>query len=177
MKSTSRVILHAVILLSIVFLPLAADAGQYSPWAIEKLVGSQAPEFTANDLSGKRVALKKFKGKPILLNFWATWCPYCREERPKLIKLYKEYRSQGLVIVAVSTDRSAQKVKDYLKKVPMDFEMLHDNTKEAAAAYGVYSLPTSFLIDREGIIKYKFMGLRDWTSSGSKTLIDKLLEK
>ena len=153
------------------------NAERFSPWVIEKLVGKEAHGFTVNDLSGKNVSFSEFKGKPILLNFWATWCPYCREERPYLNSLYKEYRDRGLIIVAVSTDRSPSKVREYLNEIPMEFVVLHDNKNEAAGSYGVYSLQTSFLIDRDGIIRHKFMGLKDWTSSGSKKIIESLIKE
>jgi DsbE subfamily thiol:disulfide oxidoreductase len=164
-------------ILILICFPLSANvhAEGFSPWKIERLVGEKAPEFSVNDLSGKSVSFSSFKGKPTLLNFWATWCPYCREERPYLNSLYREYKDRGLAIVAVSTDKSPQKVKEYLKKIPVDFVVLHDNNKEAAGLYGVYSLPTSFLIDRNGEIKHKIMGLRDWTDGKSKKLIEKLI--
>jgi len=152
-------------------------AQPFSPFEIDKLTGKKAPEFTVNDLSGKKVSLSSFKGKPILLNFWATWCPYCREERPYLNALYKEYKDRGLIIIAVSIDKSAEIVRSYLKRVPADFVILHDNSNEAASAYGVYSLPTNFLIDRKGVIKYKFIGLRDWTDKESKKIIETLIKE
>ncbi len=176
-RAAFRIILSAMILLSLTLLSATdLNAERFSPWAIDRLVGKQAPDFTVQNLSGKNVKLSAFKGKPILLNFWATWCPYCREERQHLISLYNEYESKGLVIISVSTDRSPERIKKYLKKIRMEFIILHDNNKEAAEAYGVYSLPTSFLIDREGIIKHKFMGLRKWTGKGTKRLIEKLIK-
>lgn len=152
-------------------------AGHFSPWEIDRLTGKKAPEFTLKDLSGKDISPSSFKGKPILLNFWATWCPYCREERPYLNSLYKKYKGKGLIIVAVSTDKSSNKVKDYLKKIPMEFIILLDEKGETAELYGIYALPTSFLIGRDGIIKNKFMGMREWTDNESKKLIEGLLRQ
>ncbi|MBI4655022.1 MAG: redoxin domain-containing protein [Nitrospirae bacterium] len=172
-KMTLATILLSIILLSVINL----NAYGFSPWETEGLVNRKAPQFTAKNLSGENVSLSSFEGKPILLNFWATWCHYCREERPSLNSIYKEYKGRGLTIVTVSIDRSPEIVKTYLKKMPMDFIILHDNNKEASQIYGVYSVPTSFLIDRKGIIKYKFMGLREWTDSSSKKLIEGLLKE
>jgi peroxiredoxin len=153
------------------------NAENFSPWKIEKLVGKKAPGFTIKDLSGKDVSLSSFKDGPILLNFWATWCPYCREERQYLNDLYREFRDKGLIIVAVSTDRSPKKVESYLQLIPADFVVLHDHKKEAATLYGVFSIPTSFLIDSDGVVKHKLMGLRKWTDTSSKKLIEKLFKE
>lgn len=166
-----------VCLFSCAVLSFASDteAEGFLPWAKDGMIGKKAPDFTAKDLSGKEVSLTSFGGKALLLNFWATWCPYCREERPSLNTLYRDFKEKGLVVVAVSTDRSPEKVKEYLKSVPLDFVILHDNKKEVSSLYGIYSLPVSFLIDRDGIVRYKSMGMRDWTESSSRKLIEKIL--
>ncbi len=176
MKNTAKIALQAFIIIFFIVFPVTnVDAERYLPWVMEKLVGKEAPEFTVKDLSGKNVSLSSFKGKPILLNFWATWCPYCRKERPYLNSLYHEYKDRGLVIITVSTDKSAKMVRRYVKKVPMDMVVLHDTNNKAAETYNIGSLPISFLIDRNWIIKHKSMGLRDWTKKGSKKLIEKHL--
>jgi DsbE subfamily thiol:disulfide oxidoreductase len=160
---------------SILFSPVYELHAQFfSPFEIDGLIGKQAPSFTAQDLSGDEVSFSSYKGNPILLNFWATWCPYCREERPQLNALYKEYRGQGLEIVSVSLDRSPEKVRKYLRKMPAGFTVLHDSKKEATDSYGVYSLPTSFLIDRKGIIKQKVIG-PNWTGM-KKKFIEELIK-
>ncbi|HDH53854.1 MAG TPA: TlpA family protein disulfide reductase, partial [Nitrospirae bacterium] len=132
--------------------------------------GAKATDFTLKDLSGKEFTLSSFKGKPVLLNFWATWCPYCRKERAHLDSIYKDYREKGLIILSVSTDRSAGLVKRFLKDMPADFTVLFDSNGSVASSYNVRGLPTSFLINREGIIEHKFMGFREWTSSDSRKL-------
>jgi len=159
----------------VVSLSGSIPAEQITPYAIDKLSGKKALDFTLKDLAGKDVPLSSFKGKPVLLNFWATWCPYCREERPALIALDRAYKSKGLIIVAVSTDKSANKVKDYLKKTPMDFVILMDDGK-TAENYGVYALPTSFFIGRDGTLRQKFMGGRDWLSKDSRKMIEEFIK-
>ncbi|HDH05575.1 MAG TPA: TlpA family protein disulfide reductase [Nitrospirae bacterium] len=136
----------------------------------------KAEDFTLKDLSEKDVSLSSFKGSPVLLNFWATWCPYCRKERAHLNSIYKDYKDKGLIILSVSTDRSVDKVKNFLKEIPSDFIILSDSDGSVASSYNVRGLPSSFLINREGVIKYKFMGFRDWTDSGSRELLDKLID-
>jgi peroxiredoxin len=175
MRNIFRIFL---LVLTLLFISISSihdiNAQFFSPFEIEGLIGKKAPVFTAIDLSGKDVPFSSFRGKPILLNFWATWCPYCREERPQLNSIYETYKDKGLVIVAVSVDRSSAIVKRYINKIPADFVILHDNNKEAAGAYGIYSLPTSFLIDREGVIKHKFIG-PNWTDL-KKKFIEKLVQ-
>ncbi len=149
----------------------------FFPWGIEKIIGKKAPDFTIKDLSGKSISLSSFKGKLILLNIWATWCPYCRKERAELNALHREYKDRGLVILSVSNDRSVEKVKRYVKKIPVDFIVLWDSDGNVTNSYGIRALPTNFLIDREGIIKHKLMGFRKWTSRSSKKLIEELLGK
>lgn len=143
---------------------------------IDKPIGKKAPNFTVKDLSGKDVSLSSFKGKPILLNFWATWCVYCRQERASLNSLHREYNSKGLVIISISIGESPKKVGKFLRNIPASFIVLLDEDKKAAELYGVYGLPTSFLINREGIIKHKFIGAKNWTGAESRKFIEELLK-
>ncbi len=87
-----------------------------SPLNSDKIINSKAPDFTLKDLNGKTVSLSAFKGKVVLLNFFATWCPPCRAEMPALNKLYHTLKPRGLEVVAVSTDRSINDIKDFLEK-------------------------------------------------------------
>jgi peroxiredoxin len=172
---TSLVLILAVFFL--IFLPVSDNNAEgLNDWTVEKVIGSNAPDFSIKDLSGKKVSLSSFKGKPVLLNFWATWCPYCRNERAELNSLYKEYKEKNLIIISVSTDRSVEKVKRYLKKIPSDFIVLTDSNREVAVSYKVGGLPTSFLINHEGIIKHRLVGFREWSSGNSKKLIDSIIK-
>ncbi|TNF52349.1 TlpA family protein disulfide reductase [bacterium] len=176
MKKITMMYLIIPVFLTITFaVAVHVQAERFSPWKVEQLIGKKAPAFSVKDLSDKRVSFSSYKGKPILLNFWATWCPYCREERAFLNTLHSEFKDRGLRIISVSTDRSADKVKSYAKKISMDFVVLHDTDREAASRYGVYSLPVTFLIDKNGIIQHKILGLRDWTDSKSRKLIENIL--
>lgn len=178
MRRSSLICVALFIVGSILFLsqPTAGYAQGFDPLLFDNSIGSRAPDFTLKDTSGKEVSLSSFKGKPVLLNFWATWCPYCRRERPHLNALFKDYRDKGLIILSVSTDQSMARVKEYLKKTPAEFIVLSDDSGTAASLYSVGGLPTSYLIDHEGIIRHRFMGLREWTDSGSKLLIDGLFK-
>ena len=148
-----------------------------SPLNSDKIVNSRAPEFTLKDLSGKTVPLSAFKGKVVLLNFWATWCPPCRAEMPALNKLYRALKPRGLEIIAVSTDRSVNDIKGFLEKHRVDFPILFDADHSASKQYRVFSMPTTFLIDRNGMIVEKFYGEYDWTEPETKGKIEKLLQQ
>jgi peroxiredoxin len=151
------------------------SAEGFNPRTADGSIGTGAPDFSIEDLSGDRVSLSSFRGKPVLLNFWATWCPYCRKERSHLNSLYQDYKDKGLIILSVSTDRKVEKVKQYLKKMPADFMVLSDRKGGAASTYNVIGLPTSYLINSEGIIKHKITGYLDWSDSQSRKLIDGLI--
>ena len=110
------------------------------------------------------------------MNFWATWCPYCRKERAHLNELYSEYKDNGLIILSISTDRSVKKLKKFMNKTPADFIVLSDTEGRVSSSYNIRGLPSSLLINREGIIKYKFTGFREWNSKGPRKLIDSLLK-
>lgn len=139
-------------------------------------VGDNAPLFNLKDLDGKDVYLSTFKGKPVFLNFWATWCPYCRKERKELSALHDKYKETDLVIISVSLDSSESKLKSFMKEHPADYIVLTDTQKQSAAMYGVRGYPTTFLIDRDGVVRQRFSGAREWTSITSGNIIDKLIK-
>jgi peroxiredoxin len=135
-----------------------------SPFAGDKLINRQAPEFRLKDVNGREVSLASYKGTVVLLNFWATWCPSCRDEMSSLSKLSGQLKNRKFSIIAVSTDRSVSDVKDYLKKHPSDLNVLVDHSLSVSRSlYKVFVLPTSFLIDKDGIIVEKYYGGEDWT--------------
>ncbi len=141
----------------------------------EANVMSKAPEFSLKDINGKSLSLSSLKGKVILINFWATWCPPCKAEMPSMNKLYNEMRAQGLEVIAVSTDNSLSTVKGFLAKNRLDFPVLFDEDKAVTRQYHVFSMPTTFLIDRNGMIVEKFYGEEDWNDPAVRKKIDKLL--
>ena len=146
-----------------------------SPLDADKTINSKAPDFTLRDLQGKSIAFSSLKGKVVLLNFWATWCPPCKAEMPAMNRLYHEIKARGFEIIAVSTDNSLSTIRDYLAKNRVDFPILHDEKKSVSKQYRVFSMPTTFLIDRDGTIVEKFYGEYDWTDSDVRKQIEKLL--
>jgi peroxiredoxin len=161
------------ILVIIVIVFLAATGFPLSPAAgTEK---QKAADFSLKDLQGKTITLSSLKGrKVVLLNFWATWCPSCISEMPSLNRVYKEMKSRGLEVIAISTDRSASSVRDFRDTHGLAFPIVMDEDREVTRQYHVFSLPTSFLIDKEGFIIEKFFGDYDWTGQEMKEKIEKL---
>ncbi|MFN3740801.1 MAG: TlpA disulfide reductase family protein, partial [Thermodesulfovibrionales bacterium] len=113
----------------------------------------QAPDFSLNDLNGKSVKLSDFKGKVVLLNFWATWCNVCVDEMDSLNKAYRDMKGKGFVVIAVSIDQSKKPVSDFVKLKGLEFPVLLDPEKEVYFdRYAGFGLPISFLIDKKGNI-------------------------
>ena len=122
-------------------------------------LSSVAPGFTLLDMTGRSVSLADFKGKVVILDFWATWCPPCKREIPDFIKLQSEYGSKGVQIVGIALDQP-NKVKAFVKDNGMNYPLLL-GTNEVAASYGgVEAIPTTFVIDKSGKIVAKYEGLR-----------------
>jgi peroxiredoxin len=154
----------------------AVSAQPPSPFAVEKLAGQKASDFTLKDIDGNNVSLSSFKGRVVMLNFWATWCPPCRAEMPTMNRLNDLLKNRGLIILAVSTDRSVADVKDFLKKNPVNFIVLVDyNLTVSRSLYKVFMMPTTFLIDKRGVIVEKYFGEQDWTKPDVIKEIEALL--
>ena len=135
------------------------------------LIGNPAPDFTLRDLKGNQVSLSDFKGKPVVLNFWATWCSPCRVEIPHLEALYAKYKDQGLVILGMNTETDYAKVKRFA--VPrMSYTVLLDGSTQARG-YDVSGIPCTYYIDRKGIIRHRSVGF----APGGETLIEEKIKE
>ncbi|OGW85666.1 MAG: hypothetical protein A2987_07345 [Omnitrophica bacterium RIFCSPLOWO2_01_FULL_45_10] len=122
-------------------------------------MGQTAPDFTLNDTNGKSTSLSQFKGKVLILDFFASWCPPCKEEIPDFIELHKTYGSQGLSIVGVSLT-NAQDSKDFAQKMNINYPVLIDDNKVSNAYGPIRSIPTTFVIDKESKIAKIYIGFR-----------------
>ena len=119
-----------------------------------------APNFTAETIEGSEITLKELRGKPIILNFWASWCPPCRAEMPAFQQAWTEFGDSDLLILAVHTtyQDSLQDAESFVQEYKLEFPILLDVTGRASASYQIHSLPTTFLIDRQGIIQKTLIG-------------------
>jgi peroxiredoxin len=137
-----------------------------------------APDFTLPDLNGTKVTLSDYRGKVVLLNFWATWCPPCRLEMPTMEEAYRKYKDQGFAVVAVSVDTGpTSAIQDFLHEFGLTFQILLDPQMETLKSFDSFSLPTTIVIDRQGFIRARELGYRDWTDEQSTALITDLLNE
>ncbi len=129
-----------------------------SAQAIDK--GQTAPEIALKTLAGETVKLSALKGKVVLVDFWASWCAPCRESMPVLEKLSKSYKDKGFVVLGVNIDNDAEAARKFLKDLPVSFQVVCDAQKQAAKAYAPPTMPSSYLIDRQGKIHVVHAGFK-----------------
>lgn len=134
-------------------------------------------DFTLEDLSGKKVQLSSLKGKVILINFWATWCPPCRAEMPGMEKLYQTMKSNpDFVLLAVDSQEDPAVVKAFIEKNKYNFPVLLDQDGAVTAQYSVRAYPTTYLIDRQGRVIGGLVGARAWETPETLRSLQKLLQ-
>ncbi|MBF0517504.1 MAG: TlpA family protein disulfide reductase [Nitrospirae bacterium] len=164
-------------LILVLLLSATAAAVPPAPWEADELIGSAAADFTLKTVDGKDFSLSSLRGKTVLINFWATWCPPCIEELPSMNKLYLKYKQKGLEVVAVGLDNSPAKVKKFVAKNPFNFTIVTDPDKHVAKKlYKVSAQPTTYLINTEGKIVQKYFGSVDWSDDKVQKEIQALLK-
>jgi peroxiredoxin len=127
----------------------------------KEAASAAAPDFTLQDLSGKKVSLSGLKGSVVLLEFWATWCPPCRSSIPGLERLHKAYGGKGLTILAISVDEGGwDKVSNFIAEHKITYPVLK-GTDEVSTKYLVRMIPAMYLVDKQGVIRKQFMGAGD----------------
>lgn len=153
---------------------LALSCAKEKKQAVE---GGQAPDFSLNDLDGVEVSLSNLRGKIVLLEFWATWCPPCRESIPAMNELYKKYNDKGLVLLGISVDKGQNIVEDiraFIREYSIQYPIAIDS-KNVNTLYGVYSIPTLILIDKAGKIVLKNIGFSPEMEKRLSSEIERLL--
>lgn len=136
-------------------------------------IGKPAPDFSLQD-SDHKVSLSDFRGKIVVLNFFATWCPPCVEEMPSLVQMDQRLKDKGVAVVGVSIDVDARAYHKFLKDYRVGFVTVRDPEQKSPALYGTHGWPETYIIDRNGIVRRKFVGPVDWDQPEVADFIRKL---
>ena len=152
---SGRVVL---ILLAVALLGLLAVQACTPSSASAVSVGKPAPDFTLVDLEGNQISLSDFRGETVFVNFWATWCPPCRAEMPEIEAIYQEYKDKGVVVIGVDIQETKEEVLQYIQEGGYSWTFVLDTTGEVTTNYQITGIPSSFFIDREGIIRAMNIG-------------------
>lgn len=160
MQPTLRRILFIVILVAgLAWIGISAKPADSSTAAAPQ-VGFNAPDFSLQTLEGGTYTLSELRGQVVLVNLWATWCPPCRAEMPAIQKVYEEYQGQGLVVLGINStvQDELSAVAPFIVDYGLTFPILLDETGQVSSTYQLRSLPSSYFIDRAGIIRYVVSG-------------------
>ena len=146
---------------------------------IQPVKGNQmAPNFSLEDLSGKKANLKQYRGKVVFLNFWATWCGPCKEEMLSMEALYQKFKERGFVFLTISVDyEEKKKVKEFIDKHHYTFPVLIDSKGFTLDFYGVKGIPTTLLIDKKGRMVGRAIGPKDWKHPEIISILNQLIDK
>ena len=136
-------------------------------------IGSAARDFTLQD-SDRSVTLNQFRGQVVVLNFWATWCPPCVEELPSLMTMQERTRTKGIVVLGISIDVDGDAYHRFLKQRSVNFLTVRDPEQKIATIYGTAGWPETYIIDRQGVLRRKFVGPVDWNSPEVVQFLSKL---
>lgn len=139
--------------------------------------GNPAPQFTLPDLEGQQVSLNQFKGKVLVINFWASWCAPCRKELPSLQSMYKKFKNrENFAFLAVSCDEDGKKpIEDLFQRYMLDLPVALDPNRKVAFLYGVSKFPETYFIDKQGKVRHKFIGPWNWTDRKFIDILEKML--
>lgn len=136
----------------------------------------EAKNFTLKDVYNKKVNLKSYRGKVVMLNFWATWCNPCRQEMPSMERLYQQFKGKGLVIISVASGDTQQEVSSFMKEYRLTFPALLDYDYAVSDDYKVWAVPTTYFINAKGEIVGKAQGSRDWNNQDAAQYISSIFK-
>lgn len=145
--------------------------------AFSNPAGQPPLPLVLDDLSGKSVDLAQFKGQVVLLNFWATWCDGCRAEIPALNRLQLQYRSRHLHVVGINVGEGRARIAEFRERVPIEFDILRDVDSLVLKTWHVRIMPMTFLIDRNGMLRYQLVGEADWNDPAVQAPLLELLKQ
>ncbi len=161
---------------AMLFASAAWNAGVAPPVARAQVsAGSRAPELGLADLNGRSLRLADLRGKVVVVDFWASWCAPCRESFPFWNGLQRRYGAQGLVVVGVSVDRDVSNVRSFLRRNPAVFRVVHDGGHAIADRYRPSTMPSTFIIDKRGVVRQVHRGFRSSDTRSLESQIQALL--
>jgi len=136
-------------------------------------IGRNAPDFTVQD-SDRKITLSELRGKVVVLNFWATWCPPCVEELPSLVNLQQRMRNKGITVLAVSVDQDESLYRRFVQDHNVNLLTVRDANQKSNNLYGTFKFPETYIIDRNGVMRRKFIGPVDWATPEVVDFLSKL---
>ena len=151
---------------------LGAAADALKPWS-----GGRTPALELADPDGALHRLADYRGKVVLVNFWATWCAPCRDEMPSIERLRAALQGKPFVVLAVNLGESPRVAREFAEKLPISFTVLLDRDTRTAKAWGARVLPASYVIGPDGTIRYSYFGDLDWSGASTRARIEALLPK
>ena len=151
-------------------LPAAAAVSTLEPWG-----GGAAPALVLTDIEGRAHDLSAYRGKVVLINFWATWCEPCRQEMPSIQRLRDRLAGKPFAALAVNVDEPEARIRVFLKQTGFDLPVLLDPNKTITRSWGVRFLPVTFIVGKDGRVRYRLIGDLDWSSERVVGVISELM--
>jgi thiol-disulfide isomerase/thioredoxin len=164
----ARILAAALLALS----ACAAAAGELKPWS-----GGATPPLALQDLAGRSHDLTQYRGKVVLVNFWATWCEPCRAEMPSMDRLRRSLEGQPFEVLAVNLAEPVSRIEKFVASMPLGFPLLLDRDSAVAKAWKARLLPASYLVGADGRIRYVALGELDWSGEAARRIVDQLLRE
>jgi thiol-disulfide isomerase/thioredoxin len=149
----------------------AAGAAEFKPWT-----GGPAPSLELQDLRGRTHRLADYRGKVVVLAFWATWCEPCREEMPALQRLGETLANRPFAVLAVNLAEPLSRIERFLEVVPVTYPLLRDRDESSARAWGLRFLPTAYVLGKDGAVRWVVSGEHDWNGAATRARLAELLD-
>jgi thiol-disulfide isomerase/thioredoxin len=157
-----------ILLMASFLIAVTVEAGEIS---------GPAPDFTLKSNSGKNLKLSEYRGKVVLINFWASWCGPCRQEMPLLDKLHQKYASYGFTVLGVNVEEDSAAAEKVLKDITVSFPVLFDNRNSASKTYNVSAMPSTILVDRDGNMRYLHKGYKPGDEASYRKWVKQLIRE
>lgn len=165
------------LVITVLFLPLLLLGCSSQPDVPAAQIGKPAPDFTLTDTSGTTWSLEELRGQVVFVNFWATWCPSCVQEMPSMEKLYKSLPGDKFKMLAIMYNDTPAMATNLAARAKLTFPLLSDLKGFTALAYGITGVPETFIVDKQGILREKFIGPANWDAPGARQLMLKYINQ